>query len=44
MIIDLKVGTIPRYLLFNKKGELVHYNAPGPHGKEIREQLSKLLK
>jgi len=44
MIIDLKVSTIPRYLLFDKKGELVHHNAPGPHGKEIREQLDKLLK
>ena len=31
-IIDLKVGTIPRYLLFNKKGELLHQNAPEPIG------------
>ena len=44
MIIDLKVRTIPRYLLFDKKGELLHQNAPGPHGKEIRKQLDKLLK
>lgn len=44
IIIDLNVRTIPRYLLFGKKGELLHRNAPGPHGKEIREQLNQLLK
>ena len=43
IIKDLNVSTIPRYLLYNKKGKLVHRNAPGP-GKEIREQLNKLLK
>ena len=44
IIADLKVRTIPRYLLYNKKGELVHLNAPNPHGEEIRKQLDKLLK
>jgi len=44
IIVDWDVRYIPRYLLFNKKGELVHRNAPGPHEKEIREQLDKLLK
>ena len=44
LIASLKVSTIPRYLLFNKKGELIHPNAPGPYGKEIRNQLDKTLK
>lgn len=44
MITDLNVSSIPRYFLFNKKGELVHRNAPGPQGVEIREQLNSLLK
>ncbi|MET2983633.1 TlpA family protein disulfide reductase [Aureibaculum conchae] len=40
---DLKLSTIPRYLLYDKKGKLVHQNAPGPEGKEIRELLDKYL-
>ncbi|MFH7000934.1 TlpA family protein disulfide reductase [Flavobacterium bizetiae] len=38
--IDLK--TIPRYLIYNKKGELIHKNAPSPSNKEIEVELSKL--
>jgi thiol-disulfide isomerase/thioredoxin len=38
-----KVKTIPRYMLFNKKGELVNQNAPGPEGQEIREFLNRYL-
>ena len=47
IIVDLNVSTIPRYFLYNKKGELVHQNAPGPGGtggKGIREELNRLLK
>jgi thiol-disulfide isomerase/thioredoxin len=44
IIIDLDVTTIPRYLLFDKNGVLAHSNAPGPRGREIREQLDNLLK
>ena len=44
ILADLNVSTIPRYLLYNKKGKLVHRNAPDPHGKAIREELNKLLK
>ena len=39
----LKINSIPRYLLYNKKGELVHQNAPGPNSEEIRELIDKLL-
>ena len=44
VIIDLNVRTVPRYVLFDKNGVLVHSNAPEPRGREIREQLDKLLK
>ena len=44
LIADLQVRTIPRYLLYDKNGELVHLNAPAPHGDEIRYQLDKYLK
>ena len=44
LIADLQVRTIPRYLLYDKNGELVHLNAPAPHGDEIRYQLDKMLK
>lgn len=41
---QLNLKSIPRYLLFNKKGELVNPNAPGPGSSEIRELLDKYLK
>ena len=41
---ELKLKTIPRYLLYNKKGSLVHQNAPGPDTKEIKVLLNKYLK
>jgi len=41
----LKVKTIPRYSLFDKKGLLMHQNnSPNPEGKDIRELLEKYLK
>lgn len=41
---DLQLKTIPRYLLYNKKGELVNNTAPHPESKEIETELDKLLK
>lgn len=40
---DLNLETIPRYLLYNKSGQLIHRNAPGPSGEVIRELLNELL-
>jgi hypothetical protein len=39
---EMQLNSIPRYLIYNKKGELVHKNAPSP-GKEIRTELNKYL-
>ena len=41
---DIQLRSIPRYLIYNKKGEIVNLNAPGPKGKEIRQQLDMFLK
>lgn len=35
---------IPRYLLFDKGGVLVHKKAPGPKGKEVRKLFNSYLK
>jgi len=40
---NLKLKTIPRYLLYNQKGNLIHQNAPGPDSKEIRHLFNKYL-
>lgn len=40
---ELKVSEIPRYLLFDRDGNLVHKNAPGPEGEPIRELLAHYL-
>lgn len=40
---ELKIKTIPRYLLFDKNGKLVHENAPGPDSEEIKELLNQYL-
>ncbi|WP_081909370.1 TlpA disulfide reductase family protein [Flavobacterium sp. ASV13] len=40
---DLQLKTIPRYLLYNKKGELINNTAPHPESKEIEIELDKLL-
>ena len=40
----LNLKSIPRYILFNKNGELVHQNAPGPDTEEIRGLLDEHLK
>jgi len=40
---DLNLKSIPRYLIFNKKGELVHKNAPSPSSKELQSLLNKYI-
>jgi thiol-disulfide isomerase/thioredoxin len=40
---EMNVRSIPRYMLFNKKGELAQQNAPGPEGEQIRELLNNYL-
>ena len=40
---QLKLSSIPRYLLYNKEGELIHKNAPGPDTKEIKLLFSEYL-
>ncbi len=40
---QLKIKEIPRYLLYDKTGQLVHQHAPGPKGQDIRDLLDKYL-
>lgn len=40
---QLAVNTIPRYLLYDREGRLVHANAPGPATTEIRSLLDQYL-
>jgi len=40
---ELQLKTIPRYLIYDKTGKLVHRNAPSPDSKEIRNELDKFL-
>ena len=40
---QLKIAAIPRYLIYNKKGQLVYQNAPGPDGTDIKTILNKFL-
>ncbi len=39
----LELKSIPRYMLFNKKGELSYKNAPWPGSNKTRELLNELL-
>lgn len=43
LIVDLEIKSIPRYLLYNKQGELVHKKAPDAKGQEIRNLLNQYL-
>lgn len=43
LMATLNVREIPRYLLFNKNGELVQYRSFGPSTPEIRETLDRYL-
>jgi thiol-disulfide isomerase/thioredoxin len=40
---QIKLSAIPRYLIFDKRGNLVHHNAPGPDSDEIRKLFDKYL-
>lgn len=40
---NLKLSSIPRYMLFDRKGRLVHKNAPSPDTKEIEILFKKYL-
>lgn len=39
----LGIVTIPRYLIYNKKGQLINQNAPGPNSNKLRDLLNKSL-
>lgn len=39
----LKVDEIPRYFLYDKMGNLVHSNAPGPNSSQLPIEINKLL-
>lgn len=39
----LAIKTIPRYLIYNKQGKLVHRNAPGPSSTDIRDLLNQYI-
>lgn len=40
---SFKVNTIPRYLLFDKNGKVLHNNAPAPDSKELRNMIENNL-
>jgi thiol-disulfide isomerase/thioredoxin len=40
---DIQLESIPRYLLYDIEGNLVHKNAPGPDSEEIRILFDKYL-
>jgi len=40
---ELNLRSIPRYLLYDKEGNLVHNNAPSPDSDILRETLNQLL-
>lgn len=43
MLDDLALQSIPRYLIFDKTGSLVHKNAPGPGSEETRKLFNHYL-
>lgn len=40
---SIDFGPIPRYLLYDKEGKLVHKNAPGPGSEEIKRVIETYL-
>jgi thiol-disulfide isomerase/thioredoxin len=40
---ELKIESIPRYLIYDKTGKIVNAKAQGPYGVEIRKMLDELL-
>jgi len=41
---ELKIESVPHYLIYDKAGKIVHHNAPSPNKTEIRKMLDELLK
>src|SRR5690606_14264937 len=41
---EIALTTIPRYLIFNKKGTLVFDNAPAPNNPELKKILDNYIK
>ena len=41
---ELQLKTIPRYLIYDKNGKLVHQNAPSPDSDQVINELDKYLK
>jgi thiol-disulfide isomerase/thioredoxin len=44
LVKELEVSSIPRYLLYDKRGKLVHKNAPRPEGEAIMKLIEEYLK
>lgn len=44
MVEELKIQTIPRFMIYDRSGKLVEPNAPRPGTPEIRQLLNKYLK
>ncbi|NVK53167.1 MAG: TlpA family protein disulfide reductase [Flavobacteriaceae bacterium] len=40
---DLKLNSIPRYLVFDRNGKLIHENAPRPSSSQIKNLFDKLI-
>jgi hypothetical protein len=40
---EIKFQLIPRYLLIDKNGKIIHLNAPRPSGKQIIELIDNAL-
>lgn len=40
---SLKISTIPRYIIIDKRGNIFHTNAPGPASEELKSIFNKLL-
>ncbi len=41
---DMNISTIPRYMLYDRNGNLVNSDAPRPSSENIRAELDKLIK
>lgn len=44
MLEKIKLELIPRYLIFNKQGDLVEMNAPRPSDKQAATTIDRYLK
>ncbi|MBQ9471299.1 MAG: TlpA family protein disulfide reductase [Bacteroidales bacterium] len=43
MLEDMRIPPIPRYMLYGRDGQVLHPNAPDPHGEAIRRILDAEL-